>query len=240
MIYPGASWRSGPSWKINRDPNGLPTLLYPRGIVLHSMVGYKMGAYSVLDGAIRASWHFSVYQDGSVEQHYDTTVQCWHAQGANSFCVGIEHEGGYNPETEPLTEVQLASSLALCQWLGKQYKFELVRWGEGKTLWEHNEFWPKQCPSGRIPWHVYDRSVDMDEQEVIDLIDNHFERTVVPRIAETQRQLREEIAALRQLLETRLPVAPNANPVFITDNQFTTYGPNGERIVINNPFGGGS
>lgn len=149
MRYPGATWLPGPAYKVNSAP------LAPKGIVAHSMVGYKGGAHAVLfdqGQQYRASWHFSVYQDGSVEQHYDTEVQTWHAQAANAFAIGIEHEGGYNPEDEPLTPRQRNASVALVQWLSMQYGFPLER---HNGLWEHNEFAEKPCPSNRIPWEFY-------------------------------------------------------------------------------------
>jgi N-acetyl-anhydromuramyl-L-alanine amidase AmpD len=39
----------------------------------------------------RASWHFSVCQDGRVFQHYDERVQCWQAGSAyNNSTIGNE------------------------------------------------------------------------------------------------------------------------------------------------------
>lgn len=149
MWYPAAVIRPGPAWKQNASP------LWPQGAVLHSAVGYEGGLYDVLDSNSPASWHFSILYSGIVIQHYDTTAQCWHAQAANSFAVGIEHEGGFNPENEPLTPAQIASSVALVRWLGEAHNFPLQRDEPGRTLFEHNQFHPKPCPSGRIPWEEY-------------------------------------------------------------------------------------
>lgn len=109
----------------------------------------------MLDGLTPSSWHFSVLYDGTVEQHYDTEVQCWHAQAANAFAIGIEHEGGYDPENEPQQAAQLTASVALVRWLGETHGFPLQRDEPERTLYEHNEFYRKPCPSGRIPWQEY-------------------------------------------------------------------------------------
>lgn len=149
MWYPNAVIRHGPDWKRNANP------LWPQGAVLHSAVGYEGGLYDVLDSNTPSSWHFSILYSGVVVQHYDTSAQLWHAQAANSFAVGIEHEGGYSPEDEPLTPAQLASSIALVRWLGEVHNFPLQRAEPGRTLFEHNQFYPKPCPSNRIPWEEY-------------------------------------------------------------------------------------
>lgn len=156
MIYPPAIQVPGPTMKTS----GYLTV---SGVVGHSAVGYESGLLAVLNDVTSpreqlASWHFSVLYDGTVWQHYDTNIRCWHAQGANSFSIGIEHEGGHDPVDEPLTPPQLAASIALVRWLGQQFGFPLKR-QEG--LWEHNEFANKPCPSGRIPWDLYVEE-DMD------------------------------------------------------------------------------
>lgn len=149
MWYPGAVIRPGPAWKVNANP------LWPQGVVCHSAVGFAGGLHDELDGNNSKSWHFSIMYSGLVEQHYDTNLQTWHGNAANAFAVGIEHEGGYSPENEPLTPAQLAASVALVRWLGETHNFELRRDEPGRTLFEHNQFYPKPCPSGRIPWGEY-------------------------------------------------------------------------------------
>ena len=165
--YPAAIWMPGPDWKTE------PGSRVPSGVVHHSAVGYRAGLLSVLHGTRRASWHFSVLQDGTVWQHYDTTQIAWHAQGANPKCVGCEHEGGFSPANEPLTPAQLAASIDLTRWLGHEHNFRLQRaGGPGQTLWEHNDWWPAtSCPSGRIPWARYTEEDDMaDEQLTIAIL----------------------------------------------------------------------
>lgn len=127
MIYPEAIWTPGPVEKT-----GYPgyTFNLCQGVVCHSMVGYKNGALAELYKLTRrASWHFSVLQNGQVLQHYDTELITWHCGSLywNARLIGIEHEGGYNPTNEPLTVPQLESSVRLVKWLGSVHNFTLAR-----------------------------------------------------------------------------------------------------------------
>jgi N-acetyl-anhydromuramyl-L-alanine amidase AmpD len=151
--YPNAIQRPGPASKQNGGTNAV------RGVVLHSMVGTFAGAMGRLDDVVtpggRASWHYSVLQDGRVFAHYADEVQCWQAGSAyNDDTIGIEHEGGFDPYDEPLTDAQRAASIALVRWLSAAHGFPLER---GAGLWEHHEVSgaPTACPSGRIPWQYY-------------------------------------------------------------------------------------
>jgi hypothetical protein len=143
-ICPFSVWRPGPAWKVfSWQPTN------PKdGIVDHSMEGWRPGAESRLFGPDEASWHFSVYQDGTIEQHYEPEATCWHAgtQG-NLHYVGIEHEG----KDQPLTDAQYQATLRLHRWAFA----ENPGWGAPelrKNLHEHNWLWPTSCPNGRIPW----------------------------------------------------------------------------------------
>lgn len=94
------------------------------------MVGYFAGAMIELDKLERrASWHFSVLQDGRVFQHYDSKAITWHCGTVyyNSRLIGIEHEGGYKPTDEPLTPRQQDSSVKLVKWLAATHGFEPSR-----------------------------------------------------------------------------------------------------------------
>lgn len=144
-----------PDWKRNGGVNTC------QGIVMHSMVGPYSAALGELKSPTRrASWHFSIKQDGTVVQHADTAIRCWHAGSVyNNSTIGIEHEGGLNPVHEPLTPAQLAASVALVRWLSKTLGFPMVR---QVALWEHHEVsvLGTQCPSGRIPWAEYTKEED--------------------------------------------------------------------------------
>ena len=152
MRYPEANWYAGPGWKQGYD--GL-TVNACAGAVCHSMVGGYYAAISRLQGSDRASWHFSIRQDGTVYQHYELEAVTWHAGSpeANGKYVGIEHEGGATGnESEPLTAPQLAASIRLVRWLSETCDFPLtLRTG----LWEHRWLSATACPSSRIPWDLY-------------------------------------------------------------------------------------
>lgn len=96
------------------------------------MVGYYAGALAELDKLTRrASWHFSILRNGQVIQHYDTELITWHCGSVyfNHKLIGIEHEGGYSPHNEPLTEAQKIASVELVNWLAATHGFALTREG---------------------------------------------------------------------------------------------------------------
>lgn len=163
-LYPKAEWMPGPMSKTNQ---GACTA---EGVVLHSMVGGFDSAMARMFGTgekNKASWHFSIRKDGRVYQHYDIFTSTWHAGGDwNLKLVGIEHEGGpLNNVSEPLTEAQVRSSIDLVNWIAQMPEaWPLRRQGPGKTLYEHNEVFPTQCPSGRIPWNRY---LNQEQESVV-------------------------------------------------------------------------
>lgn len=144
-VYPYAVQTPGPANKAGYSP---PRDNTQQGVILHSAEGYSAGMYSRLNGSDQVSWHFSVYKDGSVAQHYPVNAQCWHAETpANYHYIGVESEGVAG---EPLTPQQIDALVSLLKWLS------LVGDWPGfirhDTLYEHNEFVHTSCPSGRIPW----------------------------------------------------------------------------------------
>lgn len=164
--YPSATVFAGPSQKAYAGTN--PAL----GVVCHSAVGYKAGLHQELTKTTtRKAWHFSVFQDGTVEQHYPLTAVLAHsadwggdADGANGngALIGIEHEGGFNPANEPLTPAQKEASVKLVQWIAAQRGWVPSR-AAPKTLWEHNEISDTgtACPSARIPWAAYVQQIPL-------------------------------------------------------------------------------
>lgn len=151
MNYPPAIQHRGPADKIWPDANARA------GVILHSMEGFIGPALAELDNeSVQLSWHFSVAADGTVYQHYDLEQSPWHAgtHAQNARLIGVEHEG---VQGTPLTEPQIAASLALVEWIGEQCGWPLVRDGANKTLWEHHEVPGANttCPNGRIPWSRY-------------------------------------------------------------------------------------
>lgn len=155
--YPLATVFAGPAWKAygGTNPN--------KGVVCHSAEGYKAGLRSeLLNPNRRAQWHFSVYKDGAVDQHWPLTAVLAHGAdwgndndgaNANGELIAIEHEGKAG---EPLTTAQREASVALVRWIAEQGRWEPSR-TTNKTLWEHRELSDTgtACPSDRIPWQHY-------------------------------------------------------------------------------------
>lgn len=139
-VYPDAEWAQGPLWKTYLAFNNV------RGVVLHSAEGTNL--VGELNSDTNHSWHFSVYRDGRVQQHYVMSTVTWHAGPANFDMVGIEHEGFAG---EPLTTKQLAASIKLVKWIGEQAGWK----PSTDTLHAHSEYMSTACPSGRIPWENY-------------------------------------------------------------------------------------
>ncbi len=142
---PYAIVRPGPAAKT-----GYPHAILRRGagVVVHSAEGSLDAALGVLDGPAPSSWHMTVCKDGRYFQHYPIETITWHAGvDANVRYVGVECEGKAG---EPLTIPQALVLGGIIDWL------ELVdAWPARErhvTLFEHNEFMPTSCPSGRIPW----------------------------------------------------------------------------------------
>ena len=148
LWYPKAVRVPGVAWKVHGKNTN-------KGAVLHSAVGFKAGLLDELRGPKDKGWHFSDLQDGTILQHYPLDALVYHCSNAfgNGQYIGIEHEGGLDPEDEPLTPAQLRASIDLVKWIAEQGKWLPSRTSP-KTLFEHKEVALKytQCPSGRIPW----------------------------------------------------------------------------------------
>jgi hypothetical protein len=151
VIAPFAIWYPGLLAKTNVGARR------SKGAVLHSAEGSLNGAFGRLrDPNAQVSWHFTVALDGTIYQHYDSSIQCWHAHAAgNVNYVGIEHENAYtlgHPNHDPETDAQLNADVQILEWLSSGENWDGYQRRE--ELWEHNEIpgnWT-DCPSGRIRW----------------------------------------------------------------------------------------
>lgn len=157
--YEASVWAPGPPLQVYVGKNAR------EGVILHSAEGYFSEAYRPRDTMEQrgVSWHFTVFKDGRVEQHYDLDAVCWHAgTQANLWLLGVEHEGEAG---EPLTPAQTAASVALVRWLARECGWaNLARSGPSQRLYEHREVNLKTtCPNGRIPWAAY------EEEDVLKL-----------------------------------------------------------------------
>jgi len=117
------------------------------GAILHSMEGWMASALRNLERIERrASWPFSIDLQGAVYQHYPLNAPTWHAGNTkgNRETVGIEFEG----IRDQFNDAQVSSAIRLLSWISDQ-----CGWGgfDGR-LFEHNQWYATQCPSGRVPW----------------------------------------------------------------------------------------
>ena len=160
-IYPKAIIAPGDQFKFYPDENMV------EGIILHSIVDKQDDSIAhaleiLVDGSVRKSWQFSIDTSGDAYQHYDLTASCWHSGSMyhNIRKVGIEHEGGYYGER--LTEAQIQASRELCAWIAEIKGWERIE--KGVHLHEHKEFYPTECPMGRIPWERYKMAFVTEER----------------------------------------------------------------------------
>lgn len=113
---PGATWRP----VDNRTVNGQ---LAVYGVLLHIMEGTLPGTDSWFHNSdSEASAHFGIGRDGTIYQWVDTKDRAWHAAGANSSWLGIEHEG---KSGEKLTDKQLAASARVIAWMHQTHGVKL-------------------------------------------------------------------------------------------------------------------
>ena len=154
---PFAIWTPGPAWKVGYAAYGTSGL--KRGIVPHSAEGWMQWIFDYMAGRTealrRASWQFTIDDDGALYQHYEVTAHCWHAGDigddggvrANIDLVGVEHIGRAGT---PINDLQIATDVRLYYWLQTEHGFQPYElW---RTVYEHG--WvsdePTACPSGRI------------------------------------------------------------------------------------------
>ena len=108
-LYPGAIWHPSPLRLASR-----PQTL---GIVEHWTSGHEAGDVATLSGT-SVCVQFYITHSGHVYQFLPLDSQAWHAfHTANTYCLGIEHEGN----GEPWTAAQFAASAKLNAWLCKRY-----------------------------------------------------------------------------------------------------------------------
>lgn len=169
-----------------------------RLFIPHSAVGYLNGWYSRLFSTERvscshggahpqgdyspyasASVHLWNAYDGHLIQHYPIFVSCW-ASGSrhlNVNGVAMEHEGGFQPVSEPLRVGQIDTLERVLRDLAAFHGKPPDYWSRPinaadmwATLYEHNETTRfggvySSCPSGRIPWNEILRRLGEQEDD---------------------------------------------------------------------------
>lgn len=133
-------------------------------IILHITDGQKFAfrtAEMFSTPGCRHSAHFVVGQEGAIYQCVDLDDIAYHAHTANGLSIGIEHcarspkEWDRSDPGMPLTELQIAASVKLVQWLCDRYGLPLDR----AHVMGHKEADPAtdhdDCPEGVAggwPW----------------------------------------------------------------------------------------
>lgn len=127
MKYPDAEFKPSPNFKRGRKDD------------IKLIVAHVTDGGPNLDRAVEhlskpeneVSAHFIIGQDGTVVQLVDTQDTAWHAKGANSSSIGIEHcarSKGELSKDDPgldFTEGQYLSSVKLVKWLLEQYNLTI-------------------------------------------------------------------------------------------------------------------
>lgn len=102
--------------------------------------------------ATKVSSHYIVGQDGEVVQMVKDADIAWHARGANSHSLGIEHVA--NTKGLVPTDIQYCESAALVNWLANQYGIPMDR----QHILGHIEAAPtahKTCPGSDWNWDYF-------------------------------------------------------------------------------------
>jgi N-acetylmuramoyl-L-alanine amidase len=126
---PGAIWHPSPNLWCGRDGSAV------EGIVLHGTAGGDGPSVAAMlsDPAREASTHFVIGRDGAVFQLVRLRDSAWgngipdHPRwplvterggvNPNRYTVSIEHAKHSADNSDPLTDAQLVSSVALVRWL---------------------------------------------------------------------------------------------------------------------------
>ena len=91
----------------------------PRLVICHIMQGTLLGTDAWFrNEESEVSAHFGVGKTGQVFQWVDTDSRAWHAEQANDYSIGVEHEGFAGT---PLTAAQIEATAGIFAWARKQY-----------------------------------------------------------------------------------------------------------------------
>ena len=141
-------------------------------VVPHSAEGYWPHLQELLHSEKRrASWMFSNLKDGRCFQHYSICAQVWGSGSGypNNNGVMWENEGVAG---EPLTDRQNDNNIRIIREVSTLKGWKLSRptsvTDKSATGYEHNECtrWGStysECPSGRIPWDLYLKVLNAEE-----------------------------------------------------------------------------
>lgn len=128
--YPGATWR--PVDRYQSGPLRVP--MKPRRFVVHTAVSNATPSmHSFFNVAGRATPHFYVGRDGSVEQYIDTDFRGSANLDGNVDCIGVETWDGFpaswngHDPGPRFTDAQAESLARLMAWVNRRHEIPL-RW----------------------------------------------------------------------------------------------------------------
>jgi N-acetyl-anhydromuramyl-L-alanine amidase AmpD len=143
---------------ISRIVHGRRT--YTKGVVIHTIEGSDEGATSWFRdpdaGGVGA--HLVIgHTPPRAVQLCDLDALCWHAKSANSFYIGIEHEGKASDSRATWIgrRTQRVISANRVAWICWHYK--LGQPTKGKNVFGHNQFpaGGHTDPGRGWPWDLY-------------------------------------------------------------------------------------
>ena len=123
---------SGATWYPAGDCNYTASYCSKTTLIIHAIEGSASGCLSWFRNCnAEVSAHYVVSETGQVWQCVDEDYKAWHVGCANSYCIGIEHEGHTADASHPIALYNASAKLAkdICD-----------RWGIPK---QHNT-----CPPG--------------------------------------------------------------------------------------------
>jgi len=109
-------------------------------IVIHTTEGWSGGGRTFMKGSRKASAHYGIERDGRITQSVLDKDQAWHAPGANTWGIGIEHsafakDNPNNSKHLGFTMAQINASAKLVAKLCRKYNIPINR----KYIFGHNE-----------------------------------------------------------------------------------------------------
>lgn len=146
-------------WRARQPTKALrPWQTTPQFIVWHHTYSPGCGLYTpeqearfqrmMQDAHIARGWgdigqHFTVFASGRIYEARDLRYVGVHAAGANSYTIGIEHQGNFHGGCKP-TDLQVHASAKLIAWLARKYNWTAASLSQ--RVRPHRYFSATACP----------------------------------------------------------------------------------------------
>ena len=132
-------------------------------IILHYTTSDNVGGTIAWfkDPISQVSAHYVIARDGKIYQMVRDGDKAWHAKGANTDSIGIEHSAAAG---EQMTSPQEQSSIALIKWLLSEYKLRA-------TAIHGHRFTPENAGSTDCPGELFGAAT---ESAITQWVAKHF------------------------------------------------------------------